>query len=469
MSFSIGGLVSGMDTDSMISQLMDLERKPIVQLQTREADFQVQLTAYGFLQSELNTLNSAVEKLDEVSDLTFFSATSGNTDLFMVSADDTVTAGSYSITVENLAQVHKLTSVGFSDGDPVGEGTIHLKLGSAEAVDISVSDTDTIDDVANAINDADAGVHAAVIFDGTHNFLTLRGEETGEANKISLTVDDIDGDNTDNSGLSRLFFEYGDALNQMSETQAAQDSDITVDGVSGIKRSTNTLDDVIEGLTITLKSAPTNPEKTADLTVSRNSTAFTSAVNGFVSAYNSVMSFFETNQNYDETTETAAPLLGDSTTNQIRNQLRDLSTRLVTGIESFSRLSDFGVTLNDQGHLEVDSSILNDAVEDHFEDAVSFFTKNTEGFAVRMVGYLENVLDEHDGMLSTRQSGINSSIDDIQEKVERMEASVEASEIRMRTQFASLEVLLGQYQTTSDYLSQQIVAMENMNNAIANK
>ena len=477
MSISVGGLISGLDTNSIIDQLLALQQKPIVKLQQQEANYQVELSAYGSMQAVLDSLKSAMGGLDSVSDLTNFSATSGNTELFSVSADENATAGSYNVTVQNLAKVHKLTSGAFTEGELVGEGTIHLKLGNGGTVDIEVSATDTIDDVAQAINDAEAGVQASVIFDGTSYFLTLTGEDTGAANKISLIVDDVDEGDKDNSGLSRLFYEDGDGSNQLLNTQTAEDSLITVDGVSNIQRDTNTIDDVIEGVTITLKDVhpaldPGPGFESDTLTVSRNTSAVVSKVNSFVSAYNEALDLFETYQSYDQGTETAGILLGDTTTNSIRNSLENLITDIVPGVESFSRLADLGIALNTEGRLEVDSSTLNSVLDDHFDDVLQFFTQSTEGsegFAVRIVDTLDAILDSTAGTLAARTDGIQNSIDDIGDQVERIEMRNLAWETRTRAQFNALELLLAEYQATGNYLTQQILGMQNLNNYISNR
>jgi flagellar hook-associated protein 2 len=472
MSISVGGLMSGLDTNSIIDQLKSIQQKPIIKLQQQEAAYQVELSAYGSLQSALSSLKSAMENLDSASDLTSFSASSSNTDLFTVSAGDTAVSGSYSITVTQMAKVHKLTSCGFSEGAFVGKGTIDLKVGSGDVVNISVSATDTIDDVVQAINDAKAGVKATVIFDGTNYFLTLSGEDTGSANKISLIVTDEDGFNKDDSNLSRLFYEDLDQENQMVQAQAAADSIITVDGVAGIHRNSNTIDDVVSGLTITLESAPAVPDNEAALTVSRNTSAIVSKINSFVSAYNDVLDFFDASQSYSQDTETAGVLLGDATTNNIHSSLDRLATGTVSGVESFSRLSDFGITLNSEGRLEIDSSTINSALDDHFDDVVEFFTQATEdseGFAVRMVDTLDVMLDSTGGTLDARTDGIQNSIEDIQDQVERIEMRNLAWETRTRAQFNALELLLAGYQTTGNYLTQQITGMQNLNNYISNR
>jgi len=724
MAISVGGIISGMDTESIITQLLTLEAKPILNLQQKEADFQVELTAYGSLKSVLNSLKSAAEGLDTTTELTGFTATSSDTDLVTVTADSSATAGTHNITVDQLAQVHKLKSTAFTEteeiiqfniggtnkyidfkedigsgfggelvatltegyytvseleteiktqleaasdvggnnvdytvsydsttkkftikestslltstglqvlwktgthgldlannsvasvlgyntaaddtgattytGDnDVGEGTIHLEIGttftigssnnkidfkedelganplSAEltatitsgtytiseleteiktrleaestasgygitytvtydnstekftiqganldelkllwktgangadntdtsvasilgysdtaddesaisytadstvgtVTDISVSASDTIEDIADAINDADAGVTATVIYDGAQYYLTLSGDESGDANVINLMVTDADGDNTDVNGISRLVYHKG-GTERLTETQAAADAIFDFDGVETIHRDSNTIDDLIDGLTITLVSEPAAPDNEATLTVSRKTSTAVSKINSFVSAYNTVLDFFEAYQGYDEETEIAGPLQGDATTNQIRNGLRRLTSQMVTGVTAFSWLSDLGIELDDEGDLTADSTTLNSALDDHFDDVLQFFTQTTEGaegFAVRMVDTLEGFLDSYDGTLTSRTSGIQSNIDDIEDDVERLTRKLEASEIRMRARFQSLELLLGQYQTTSDYLGQQITALQNLSNYISGR
>jgi flagellar hook-associated protein 2 len=472
MSISVGGLVSGLDTNSIIEQLMELQQKPIVKLQQQEAAYQVELSAYGSLKGILGSLKSAIEDLDSVSNLTSFSAVSKDTDLFSVSADENATSGSYDITVQQLAEAHKLTSGAFSEDELVGEGTLQLKVGNGSTTDIDVSATDTIDDVALAINDAEAGVRAGVIFDGTDYFLTLAADETGVENVINLTVTDTgDSNDTDMNGLSRLVYDQ-EVTENLSNTRDAADSIITVDGVTDIHRDTNVINDVIQGVSITLESAPAAPDNQTTLTVSRDLDAIVSKITTFVDAYNEAIDVFEDYQSYDSATETSGVLLGDATTKSIRNRLNTMVTDTVSGVESFSRLADLGIALNTEGRLEVDSSALNGALDDHFDDVLQFFTQSTEGsegFALRMKDTLDAILKSTDGTLAARTDGIQKSIDGIEDQVERIEMRNLAWEARTRAQFNALEVLLAEYQTTGDYLSQQILSLQNLNNNISNR
>ena len=147
-------------------------------------------------------------------------------------------------------------------------------------------------------------------------------------------------------------------------------------------------------------------------------------------------------------------------------------TDTVPGVESFSRLADLGIALNSEGRLEVDSSTLNGALDDHFDDVLQFFTQSaegSEGFAARMVDTLDAILDSTAGTLAVRTDGIQNSIDDIEDRVERIEMRILAWETRTRAQFNALELLLAGYQATGNYLTQQILGMQNLNNYISNR
>ncbi len=477
MSISVGGLMSGLDTESIISQLMEVEQYPIVQLQSKEAAYQLQLSTYGSLSGTLGSLSSAAAKLDNVNDFAKFTATSAGTDIFTVSADSDAATGSYSITVHQLAQVHKLTSNAFTKEEAVGEGTLTLQVGSGDEMTIDVAADDTIQDVADAINDAEGDVTAGVIFDGTNYFLTLTATDTGEDNKIHISVVEAgtaggDPENSDTTGLSRLVFEDGVTEN-MNETQTAQNAVIDVDGITNIERSTNTLEDVITGLTINLVSAHEDPttESTA-LTVGRNTSAIVSAVDTFVSAYNSVVSFLDATQSYDADSGSAGTLLGDATAKLIQRRFSTLLNTELAGMDTISKLADLGITRDEDGKLEVSTATLTEQLENGFEDVVQFFSQDTtgsEGFAVRLIDEVDAMTNSVDGTITARQEGIQRRIEDIQTSVERIEVRVSATETRMRAQFNALELLLSEYQATGDYLTQQISSLQNLSTAISKK
>jgi len=550
MSISVGGLVSGMDTDKIISQLQALQQKPITKLQTQEAAYQVKLTAYSSLQGSLKDVKNASRNLDTSSDITSYAATSSNTSTLTASAERTAVAGSYSVEVTSLAAVHKLkTSTGLSPTEAVGKGTIHLKMGSSAAVDITVGSTSTLSNIATSINAADTGIYASVINDGTNSFLSLTGKQTGAANVINLTVTE-DGTsandprlaaNLDSTGLSRLVYttssykggvgggtgaavnnlaingiivpastgmaelvtninkavsgvtatlqtdgslllsnvtgSYSDitiggtttdsgltagtysSTKNMGELQGAANAKITVDGVKNISRASNTITDVIGGVSLKLKALGTTTVE-----VDRNDELFTTRLNAFLDAYNGLMDSMNNLQSYDKQTKATGTLFGDSTTRRIQSEVQNLLSNSVSGLPAtLSHLTDLGVSTNAAGKLELDSSIFSTQLKDNFDNVVKFFTKTdtgTEGFAVRMATSVEKILDIQGGTLAARTKGIQGSIDGLDKQILTLNSRMTISETRLRTQFSSLEVLLGQYQNTSNSLTSNLDALQ---------
>jgi flagellar hook-associated protein 2 len=469
MGISASGIMSGLDVDGIVSQLASIERRPITALQQKEADFQVKLSTYGNLQGAVSSFKSAAAALRDAKGFAKFSAVSGNTDLFSASADSRAAAGSYKIEVLQLAQAHKLATQGaFGENEPMGAGTLEIQVGDGAATAIEIGAMDTLADVAAAINEAQAGVGAALIYDGSGYYLSLSADETGAANRIALTVTDADGVPDDDAGLSRLTA----GASSLTQTQEALGSIIRIDDLIQIARDSNTLDDVIAGVTIDLLDAPVAPDNSATLTVSRDSAPVFAAFDDFVASYNQLADTIGELQSYNQATGAAGVLFGDSTTNLVRNKVRQLMSYAVDGIEGVNSLSDFGITMSNN-RLELDTAKLSTALNDNFDATVAFFTRDEagagKGFAVHLVDSLNRVLDSKSGLIATRQDGIQRSIDDITDQIERKEARVLASEARMRAQFNALEVLLGEYQTTGNYLTQQLEGLANLNKSIAEK
>jgi flagellar hook-associated protein 2 len=483
MGLTVSGLVSGIDVDSLVEQLSEVERKPIEKLSLQEADYQVRLTAYSNLEGALEELRSSMMGLDTGFDFKAFLASSGDEEVFTATAASGAIQGSYNVTVHQLAQSHKIASDGFDDS-PVGGGTLHLTAGPGLTADIEVSATDTIDDVAEAINESGAGVNAVVISDGTSKFLSLSSSQTGENQRITVTVSgDADGSDTDNSGLSRLYYDPTyDAEGQpvsgsyhLTQSQKAQNAIISVDGIDNIVRDSNTIDDAIKGVTLTLYKPHEDPlNESSLLTVNRDTGAIVEKFEGFVEKYNQLLEFFDTVQRKpDEAGQTTGVLFNDSTIKRIRKTLSEAIAGQITVGENIDRLADLGFSLNEQNMLELTSSKLTEAINNNFEEVVDFFTTNEaegpKGFAVKLVDSIDAMLETNTGVLSARQKGIQSSIDRIQERVTDIETRVENMAERTRRQFLNLELLLGQYQATSDFLAQQLVGLDNLSNAISKK
>lgn len=469
MSFGVSGLMSGLDTESIISQMMTIERRPIVLLQQQEAAYQSKISAFGVLKGVLAELQTAAAALKETDLFAGFSASSGNTSVLTASASDTAVAGTYRVTVNSLAQSQQVRSSSFTaDSEVVGTGTLTIQVGINTAVNVTIDGTNnTLAGIAQAINDADADVTAGVVNDGLGNYyLTMASKETGASNTISLTMADADLVNNDANGLSKIYFDP--ATQAMDTTQAAANAQLNVNGID-VERASNTIDDLLEGVTLTLKTAdPGNP---FDVKVSRDVASITSKITAFVEKYNSALTSLGTLQTSDLEAGTVGPLQGDSTSRTLQMRLESLLANPVDGVaSSVNSLSALGVTADEDGKLSFDSATFTTAYEANREDVVNFFTQTTEGsegFALKFDTLLDSYLQSTTGLLATKEEGLNSSIEHIGDQVERIELRLAKREETLRRQFNSLESLLAQFQNTSGILSQQLDALSNLSAQIS--
>jgi flagellar hook-associated protein 2 len=283
------------------------------------------------------------------------------------------------------------------------------------------------------------------------------------------TTDPSDSANLDTAGLSKLVYN-GAGTNNFIWTQTASDADITVDGIINIKRPSNTISDVISGVTLNLNAFDTTTPKVT-VAVNQDNSLLTTRINAFVTAYNSLADNLNTLQSYDASTKKTGTLFADSTVRRIQSQIESLIKNTIPGLPTgFNRLSDMGIKLSstDQtaaaGKLQFDSTALNAKLQNNFDAVSKFFssaTTGSEGFSARMLTSLQNILDTNTGTLAVRTKGIQTTIDSLGKQVDAMNTRLSANETRLRNQFNALEVLLGQYKTTSDMLTQQITQWNN--------
>ncbi len=471
MGIGVSGLMSGLDTDSIISQLMDLERRPIVQLQNKEAGYQAKITALGLVKSAMSDLQTSVESLKNSDDFLSYNATSSDPDILTVKAGDDVQPGTYSITVSKLASAQQLRSAAFTGSDvAVGTGTLTIQVGSSDAVDIEINDeNNTLAGIAKAINDADAGVTAGVINDGTGNYyLTLQSQETGADNTITLSMEDADGNNDDSTGLSALYTDP--TAHTLTETSTASNAQLSINGIA-VERSTNEIDDLIDGMTINLKNA--DDTKTVTVSSSKSYGGISSKLSDFVKNYNALVDTLHEQTGYNAVTQEGGTLLGDSSVSRISIGLSKMLYETVDGVDSsVNSLSKLGIEIDDSGHLSLDTEKLNEAMEAHPDDVAAFFTSDetdNKGIAIKLDDFLDGYLKSSTGILSAKTDGLQDSIDDIEDRIDEINVRLEKREANLRHQFETLETLMMQFQQTSGQLDQQLSSLSNLNSYISKK
>lgn len=461
MAITSAGIGSGLDIESLVNQLVAAEGQPAVnRLNSREATYQSELSAFGALKSALTAFQDAVKNLQDPEDFLGRSASSSNTDLFSATATSSAVAGSYQIEIEQLAQAAKVsTSAGdFSSRDDiVGTGSLTISLGS-DSFTVDVDGTNnTLEGLMNAINNAsdNPGVTATIISTDNGTNLILSSDEVGSSNSITTTA--VDDNGADGFDLARL-----NAAENNANSQAAQDAIIYVDNQI-VTRSSNSFSDVIEGVTFNLEKAEAGTLET--LSITRDQGSVEEKINSFISAYNALVDTTSQLSSYNAETGAAGALLGDSALRGIQSTIRQTITSAVSGLD-FGTLAEIGVTTNDSNKLTLDSDKLNEVLSSDFGAVADLFASEN-GLANQLEGVLERYAGD-DGILDGRTEGLQSRIDSIGDDRERLGRRLEALEARYRAQFTAMDVLVGQLSSIGNFLTQQLANVPVLNNNSSN-
>lgn len=376
-SISSLGVGSGVLNSDLVDQLVAAEREPTdVRLTQRTERTEALISAYGTLRSAVTELRLPMRQLSSADTLKSFSATSSGSGVSVDVAGSEASRGSYSVNVTSLAQSQALaTRETFADRDAtsVGRGTLTFSVGS-KTTNITIdSSNDTLQGLANTINDADAGVSAGVIDTGNGYQLVLSADETGTANAVSVTATDDDGNNLDDQGLSRFAFNTSmNADSGLRETIAATDAVMEINGVE-VTRSTNTIDDVVDGLTFNLTE-----EGTSTVKVEQDTAAVADRVQAFVDKFNTLQSTISDLSSFNTESGEGSILTGDSTVRNIQNQLRRVLTDVIPGLENANvrSLADVGVTTDfNTGQLQFDSEKFQQQLRDNPDDVTALFAE----------------------------------------------------------------------------------------------
>jgi len=377
-TLSSPGIGSGLDVNGIVAKLMAVEQQPLDQLSAQETTVQSKISAYGSLKSALSALQTAVHALSAPAPFRSMSATVGDASVATATTADGAVAGRYSLEVSQLAQNQKLVSAGFaSSTDTVGSGTLTFTFGTwsggsftpnpaagARTVTIAPGQS-SLAGVRDAVNAANIGVTATIVNDGSASGqrLVFSSNASGANQSLSIAAADADGQNTDAAGLSQLAYDpaatAGSGKN-LTETLAAQDALLTLDGIA-VRSASNTVTDAIAG--VTLKLARTNVGSPTSIAVDQSSGPATTAVSAFVKAYNDLQTTITNLTKYDATNKQASILTGDSTVRLAQSQLRSLVGGAVSGASgSLDTLSLAGITTQSDGTLLLDSAKFNAAL-----------------------------------------------------------------------------------------------------------
>jgi flagellar hook-associated protein 2 len=359
--------------------------------------------------------------------------------------------------VTQLAQAQQLVSkpiVGDASST-VGTGTLKVSLGGASFNVTLTSTNDTVAGLAAAINSASGnpGVTATVITgtDGAH--LVLSSTLTGASN--SIQVAETDG----STALSALTYSSGSATNY-TQNSAAQDAKFSVSGINHTSAS-NTVSGALSGVTLNLlatTAAGTGAGSSVNVTISSDTSAISTNVGAFVTAYNTLVGSMTSLSSYDSTTGSAGPMLGDSLLSGIQNEIRkSLYSVVNTGSSTYSSLASVGITTKSDGTLAFNSSKLQTALTSA-PGAVSALFSGKTGVATTLNTQLSAALASG-GSIDSRSKTLVSRENSLTDQTKALDTQMAALTASLTQQYATLNTLLSQLQSTSAALTQQLSSL----------
>lgn len=473
------GIGSGLDLNTMLTQLVALESKPLTQLKSDASALQTKVSSYGQISSLFSAVQTAANKLSGSTLWSQSTAVSTDTSVAQVVSATNAAPGSYAVSVQQLATNQSVVSTSSFTGTDglVGEGTLTLDIGSWDrppltfvpqvgrgSVSITVTASDTLATLRDKINATGAGVTASIVTDNSGSRLALRSTATGEANGFRLGVTDTDGNDTDGAGLSRFAFDPQNGTTLMEQKVAAVDAKATVNGIA-VTSASNDLSTVIDGVTLRLGKVS---ETGTTLNVTADTESVKTAVQDFAKAYNALATYLSSQTKYDATSKVAGALQGDSAATGLINQMRSLLGSSSGASTSFKRLSDIGLSAQRDGTISVDSTKLTAAVGNLSELRRAFANNGSgdatnDGFARRYANLASQVLGT-DGTLTTRTEGLQSRITKNSSDQSRMQDRIDRFQARLTAQYTAMDASQSKLNALSTYVTQQMNALTAMAN-----
>ena len=363
MPITATGIGSGLDVESLVSQLVLSDVQPVEnRLNTKEATYLAQLTAYGSVKSSLAKFQTAAASASAASQYTGKLASTSSSDAVTATAEPSAAVADYAVDVVSLATAQSLASGAFSaTTETLGTGTLTISLGTVtydsvagsvtgftqksgtSAVSVVIdSSNNTLTGVRDALNAASAGLNASVVNDGSGYRLVIQSNTTGAENAISISVDDTgDSNSTDNAGLSQLAFNESAA--NILQTGSGADAAIKINGLD-VTSPANTVSGAVEGVSFMLKKITSSA---ATVAITKDTAKATAGMNGLINGFNQLNAELNSLTAYNAAASRSSVLTGDATLRNLASNVRaSLNAAVANSGGQYSTLAELGITTN---------------------------------------------------------------------------------------------------------------------------
>jgi flagellar hook-associated protein 2 len=468
----ITGIGSGVDIDAIVKATVAAERAPKqVQLDRLDKASSARLSGLGSLRSTLESLGTTLSTLNTASAFNKQLVSSSVPSVLTATASGNLPVSRFNLQVEQLAAGSKVGLQATTAGNTFNSGVLTISAGS-NTLNVTVeSGKDKLTDIRDAINTAGQakGISANIVSDASGSRLVLSSSNTGAGNDIKVSAVE-DGTTSGSTALTVLAFDplvSTAAPNSLTGAggiiTAAQSAKFSVDGLSVVK-ATNSIDDVISGVTINLVSAQSATDiaagKTVDINIAQDKGAVRANLQKFVDAYNklidttsqltSVIKIGEDKQ------PLVGPLLGDSSIRNLQAGLRKELTSLA-GAEGLRSLGELGITTQKDGKLGIDTVKLDAALNTNFDQVAGYLTGDN-GLMGRLAAVIKP-FNGSGGLLDQRQTGLQSTLSGISKQRDALELRIAQVQERLYKQYNAMDQLVGQLRKTSENLSSQLASL----------
>jgi len=427
----------------MSSQLAQYEvQASIAKAERNEANYKAQLSAVTSLESALKTFSSAVKGLNSVtSTMLVNKATMSQEGYATATVGTKAVPGNYDFFVQQLASRHQLAVTGLAEDD-IGTNTGTLTLGQGSesfSIDLSTVDTDndgktSLAELAAAINGAtdNTGVKATLVRSNGQVSLVLASEETGLANEITLAT----------SGTGNATFDT--QIGAATELSAAKDAEVRLGGENGmlLTNSSNTFNNIIDGVTLTFNKAHAPGEAALNISIDQDQAATKTKAQTFVSAFNALMSSFDSLTGSGSETTARGPLAGDATIRSIESMLNQAIRKSFGGMT----LMEFGIVSDRNGQLTIDTARFNKAIENNPEGFEKLFTE--KGNLLDSVDKNLAIYTSSTGLMKTRKESLNSMLRRVDEQFDTIQKQYDNYYNRYLKQYTNMMQIMSSMEQT---------------------
>lgn len=448
--------VGGWDYSTLLNNLAAAEQQRVTPYTNLQTSYNNKISAWGSISSLMTTLQDTVKKLNSSA---FNTMTVSTNDAFTATATDSASADTHSVTVEQLAIANKMRTgtyasaddqLGGTTSDGSGTRTLTIDQGDGTSMKVELKDDETsLSQIASAINKKGGGVTATVQrnSDGEYQ-LMLSSKKTGTDGEMTVSVANDD--------------KLGEVLNSSNLTQVspAQDAKLRVDGTE-YTESSNSISDIIPGVTLNLKAPSANQEVGEQLTLTVDTSAIKTTLQDFVKQYNALLTETSADSKFVSSTSgsggQSGVLMGDDT---LRGMVSELRSAVNGAYGDSKSLSDIGIKIDSKtGQMTMDESKLDKAIEDD-PDAIGKMFKGSDGVD-GMASTLGSIITRYtgdtesntDGVIKATTDSLNDQLKTVGQQITKTQALVDSQVELYRVQFANADQLFNQMSNLQNTLT----------------